>query len=362
MSKVRQIKEQLLISSGDNQKLIEHYKEGLKNTPEYKVKLANYYLNLGDISSAEFYTNTYTEEELKIPNNIYAKACILYKRKEYLLAQAEVQRYKKYGGEHDKYYLLKGKIFTGLGEYDKAIASFEDSRKVGGSDMEAKNNIAVVNLLKQDYVAANQILTELYRDYPNVNKVRSNYVLTLIHLKKFNLLLNVLKTHYQKSQVKSMYENLLNSNNSVSNSIQADEKMRQLSIRTTLDNYSKDRIVETTLINPLKPQLERITSNSSKTEINNKTSLTHNRFDSSHRGALYRIQVLAISNKTVAREHLQLLKNQHEEIYVHTTENWVKYSIGSFPTFKEATDYMRSINVKDAFVVNNGHSYIKVNH
>ncbi|MGF1818109.1 pilus assembly protein TadD, partial [Vibrio splendidus] len=54
-------KEQLLIGSGDSQKLIEFYKANIQSDSVYKVKLVNLYLDLKDIKSAELYRSTYSE-------------------------------------------------------------------------------------------------------------------------------------------------------------------------------------------------------------------------------------------------------------------------------------------------------------
>lgn len=49
-----QTKERLLLSSGENQQLVEFYKGNLAEVPSYKVKLVNLYLEMGISSQPNF--------------------------------------------------------------------------------------------------------------------------------------------------------------------------------------------------------------------------------------------------------------------------------------------------------------------
>ncbi len=74
-------KEQLLLGSGDSQKLIEFYKANIQSEPEYKVKLVNLYLDLKDIKSAELYRSTYNDNDLDEPEYILTNARLYYQKR-----------------------------------------------------------------------------------------------------------------------------------------------------------------------------------------------------------------------------------------------------------------------------------------
>lgn len=359
----RKIKETLLVSAGNKNNIIEFYKKNLYVEPLYKVKLVELYLDMDDVSSAELYKNTYTNKELQLPEFIFSYAEILYKKKEYHLSKIELKRYVEKAGKDDKYYLLHGKILAQSGEYNKAIDDFEESRKVGVSDREASNNIAVVKMMQQDFSAANQILETLYRNYPIDVKVKSNYLLSLVHLKKFDIALEVLKTSHSEQQAVELLTALVGSADNSSSNLKRDRELR--------------RCINAVL-NPIPSNTQRKASRPTESTVNDMSSHkkkgasdqgVYSVFDSRNdlddkrmvRNKIYRIQVLAANTKSyVSKKYISNLQKQYGDVYLYSSGGWRKYSVGNFSSAKEAIAYLKHVNVKGAFIVNNGHLHTKV--
>ncbi len=359
----REIKETLLVSAGNKSNIIEFYKENLDFEPLYKVKLVKLYLDMDDISSAELYVNTYTNKELQLPDFILSYAQVLYKKKEYHLSKIELKRYVEKEGKDDRYYLLHGKILAQSGDYNKAIDDFEESRKVGVSDREASNNIAVVKMMQQDFSAANQILETLYRKYPLDVKVKSNYLLSLVHLKKFDIALEVLKANHSEQEAVELLTALIGSTDNSSSNLKRDKELK--------------RCINAVL-NPIPTDTQRKASEPTDSTVNDMSSYSegggldkekYSVFNSKNnrddkrivRNKIYRIQVLAANTKSyVSKKYIYNLQKQYGDVYLYSSGSWRKYSVGNFSNAKEAIAYLKHVHIKGAFIVNNGHLHTKV--
>ncbi|WCE32562.1 tetratricopeptide repeat protein [Vibrio sp. SCSIO 43137] len=340
------IKEHLLVSADNKQKLVEFYKDNLRFEPDYKLKLVELYLEMNDVPSAELYRNTYTKAELELPEYIFTSAEILYRKKNFKLAEKELQRYRKNGGNLDKYYLLHGKALAQSGKYQQGIEAFKESRKAGASDKEVNNNIAVVYMMQQDFTAADQILQGLYRHFPDDNKVRSNYLITLVHLKKYDVALNILKRNHGEHKAVHLLAKLMGA---IDGSSVEENQEHEL-------NRCIGEILHPATDTALDSKEANIPVHSSSSPERNRSSVK-----SVAAKKIYRIQVLVVNHKhDIDKSYLNLMREKYGDVYSHSVEHWRKYSIGKFSSFEEAKIYLQKVKVKGAFVVSNGHLYTKV--
>lgn len=327
------MKESLLISANNELKLIEFYKNNIDIDPSYKVKLVNLYLDQKDIRSADLYINTYTTNELEQPSFILSKAKSLHYKKEYNLANRELDRYLTKGGSKEQYYLLSGKISSELGHYRQAIKAFEESKKVGVSDQIANNNIAVVEMMQTNFYAANTIFEKLYNDYPNDKKIKSNFLMVLVHMGRFNVALDILKKDYSNEKSVKLLTNMINSIKDPAYNIIHDE---------TIDHYATDDENNNATTNETKPKIiEAVNKQPNK--------------------RIFRVQILAISHKkNVPDKYIPSLQLQYGDVYSYTADNWKKYSIGHFDTYEEAKAFKNTVKINGVFIVNNGNKFLKV--
>ncbi|EHI9241365.1 tetratricopeptide repeat protein [Vibrio vulnificus] len=342
-----QTKERLLLSSGENHQLVEFYKGNLVDVPSYKVKLVNLYLDMGDIKSAELYTNTYTAKDLDEPDYIYSLANLNYKKKRYDSALQESEKFLDEGGDESVYHLLVGKIYAQRKEYETAIQHFEESRKSGASDREAGNNIAVVYLLQNRYIEATEILYDLYVAMPSDAKVRSNLIISSVQSNRPDIALEVLKHEKGEEEARKQLAALMKTVNKGKNK---GKKAVQPQVAQINKDTTRATVVQTAQVTPkAQDETKKVVQAKpvdnvvpvSKLDVNNLRPKAP---------SLYRIQVLA-SYKAVPNDYLNFLKANYGTVYSYTHGLWKRYCIGEFTDVEDAKVFLDNLNIKGAFVV-----------
>nr|WP_286300027.1 pilus assembly protein TadD [Vibrio sp. FE10] len=339
-------KEQLLIGSGDSQKLIEFYKANIQSDPVYKVKLVNLYLDLKDIKSAELYRSTYSESDLDDPEFILTNARIYYQKKNFEYALEELKNYRDEGGAEYEYQLLTGKILAQQKRFTEAIEHFEESRKQGASDREAGNNIAVVKIMQSDYLGATDILYDLYLSKPNDQRVSSNLILSSVKSQRPDIALEVLKHSNSDEQAHKQLSALMRS---ISKS-----KGKKAVTQSTIEMEQQligSQVTSGGFVAP--------TSRVSKLDTTAEFQASRHSVDGSvldprklKPGAkpIYRVQVLA-TYTAIPSDFLNYLKTNYGSVYSYTHGLWKRYCIGDFNDLDEAKAFLNSIDIKGAFVV-----------
>nr|WP_135455275.1 tetratricopeptide repeat protein [Vibrio echinoideorum] len=339
-------KEQLLLGSGDSQKLIEFYKANIQSEPEYKVKLVNLYLDLKDIKSAELYRSTYNDNDLDEPEYILTNARLYYQKNNFEKALEELNKYRDEGGEEYEYQLLTGKIFAQQKRFTQAIEHFEESRKQGASDREAGNNIAVVKIMQSDYLGATDILYDLYLSNPNDQRVSSNLILSSVKSQRPDIALEVLKHSNSDEQAHKQLSALMRS---ISKS-----KGKKAVTQSTIEmeqQFIGSQVNSGGFVAP--------TSRVSKLDTTAEFQASRHSVDGSvldprklKPGAkpIYRVQVLA-TYTAIPSDFLNYLKTNYGSVYSYTHGLWKRYCIGDFNDLDEAKAFLNSIDIKGAFVV-----------
>lgn len=339
-------KEQLLIGSGDSQKLIEFYKANIQSDSVYKVKLVNLYLDLKDIKSAELYRSTYSESDLDDPEFILTNARIYYQKKNFEYALEELKNYRDEGGAEYEYQLLTGKILAQQKRFTEAIEHFEESRKQGASDREAGNNIAVVKIMQSDYLGATDILYDLYLSNPNDQRVSSNLILSSVKSQRPDIALEVLKHSNSDEQAHKQLSALMRSiskskgNKAVT---QSTIEMEQQLIGSQVN--SGGFVAPTSRVSKLDTTGEFQTSRHSVDG-----SVLDPRKLKPGAKPIYRVQVLA-TYTAIPSDFLNYLKTNYGSVYSYTHGLWKRYCIGDFNDLDEAKAFLNSIDIKGAFVV-----------
>ncbi|PTP81265.1 pilus assembly protein TadD [Vibrio splendidus] len=339
-------KEQLLIGSGDSQKLIEFYKANIQSDSVYKVKLVNLYLDLKDIKSAELYRSTYSESDLDDPEFILTNARIYYQKKNFEYALEELKNYRDEGGAEYEYQLLTGKILAQQKRFTEAIEHFEESRKQGASDREAGNNIAVVKIMQSDYLGATDILYDLYLLNPNDQRVSSNLILSSVKSQRPDIALEVLKHSNSDEQAHkqlSALMRLISKSKGKKAVTQSTIEMEQQLIGSQVN--SGGFVAPTSRVSKLDTTAEYQASRHSVDG-----SVLDPRKLKPGAKPIYRVQVLA-TYTAIPSDFLNYLKTNYGSVYSYTHGLWKRYCIGDFNDLDEAKAFLNSIDIKGAFVV-----------
>lgn len=309
--------EKILISSGNKNKLIEFYKKNLLYDSSFKKKLIKQYLDIGDIQSAELYFSVYK----KIPSDIdllYQLSRMNYMKGEFDKSNEILEVFNSNGGDKKRFYLLKGKIFSGKKNYSSAIKYFNESRKHGVSDSDAKNNIAVVYIMKGEFKKATDILSRLYSMETTNDKIRTNLLVAAIRSGNYELATTVLT---KKSGSKIKAKNQLNI------------------LKRSMINEQQDHLY---LVNKNNRAINR------EVDVNKKLI---NGLDSDKKELeFYRIQILA-SYEEISTSRLTYLKRKFGHIYVYKHDGWNRYCIGRFKSLGKAEQFLDRLDIKGAFIV-----------
>ncbi|BCL69522.1 pilus assembly protein TadD [Vibrio nigripulchritudo] len=342
-------KEDLLLRANDKTQLVEFYKANLKENDDYKIKLVNVYIDLKDTSSAELYLNTFSQSEKDKPGVILAEAKIAYLKRNYARSEQLLDMYLEEGGGKYQHHILMGQIKAQQRQFGLAIDYFEQSRKLGASDREAKNSIAVVYLMQGRYDEAMASLYELYLDHPNDEKVRSNLILASVNANRPDIALDALREQYPEEQAREQLKKLMKSVKKKPVPVLArSQKSRPQPVAV---NYPA-RTEDNALYKPysqLQSEVLPVDRAGKQPPEAGKMVFNPNSLKAKT-PSIYRIQVLA-TYKAITSEYLDYLRNNYGTVYAYSHNLWKRYCIGEFSSVEEAKAYLNRIQIKGAFVV-----------
>ena len=230
-------KENMLIKAGSKGQLIQLYKDDLKKKDSQKtrIKLIEAYLAEQDYESAAFHLDTFQRKERpKQDNQIYGKetlenkATVAFLKAKIALAQGKpeeatalVNNALILKGSYPEAENLMGLIQADMGNYKEARFYFSEARRNYYDDVIVKNNLAVLDLIEEDYQAAVEKLQPLYLKGLADEKVAANLVVAYTKLGNYNAVEEILKKQgYSIDEAQSVFIGLKISNNTV-------EKRRQ---------------------------------------------------------------------------------------------------------------------------------------
>ncbi|BDU36996.1 tetratricopeptide repeat protein [Vibrio nigripulchritudo] len=342
-------KEDLLLRANDKTQLVEFYKSNLKENDEYKIKLVNLYIDLKDTSSAELYLNTFSESEKDEPEIILADAKIAYLKRNYARSELLLETYLKEGGDKYQHHILMGQIKAQQRQFGLAIDYFEQSRKLGASDREAKNSIAVVHLMQGRYQEAMVSLYDLYLDQPNDEKVRSNLILASVNASRPDIALDALREKYPEEEARRQLKKLMKSVKKKPNPLLA--RAHSTPMQPVAVNHQM-KAEDNALYKPhsqLQSAVVAVDRAGNHQSVAGKVVFNPDSLKPKT-PSIYRIQVLA-TYKAISSEYLNYLRDNYGTVYAYSHNLWKRYCIGEFDSVEEAKAYLDRIQIKGAFVV-----------
>lgn len=342
--------ESMLLKSGEQQPLIEFYKVNINRVPEYKYRLVNSYLDVGDIKSANLYINTFSEDETDEPEYILALARLHYEKGMLSSSEMEMRKYLDNGGEQYQYHLMMGKVYARKKQFQEAISHFEESRKHGASDRDALNNIAVVRMMEGKPVEAMDILYDLYSNNPNDEKISSNLIVASIIAQRPDIAFDVLRKVRPDKEAHKQLETLMKSVG------KSTLNLNELGMGNQGENPPRKTSKPSLNIDKSTPMNNN--SNVIEQEIGQRNAKLSNarriepvRTLTPLKMPVYRVQVLA-TYKPIPPEFLDFLKDNYGKVYVYNHGLWKRYCVGQFNDLEQAKLFLNSLNIKGAFVVN----------
>lgn len=202
-------REKVLISAKNYKDLIKMYREKLekKDTPQNRIKLAQYYYEVQDYNSVFYYLQPLVETKKS------TQALLLYAK-----ALESVGKYKEALQKLDELtlldtniseaYNLKGIIYSSQKNFDLAKENFLKAKELFLSDSIINTNLAMMAILQQNYTEAINYLMPLYTRGYKDSKIINNLVFALVKANKTSLALEIVEKENLSKSPRNFIRNL----------------------------------------------------------------------------------------------------------------------------------------------------------
>ncbi|WP_139312230.1 tetratricopeptide repeat protein [Vibrio ponticus] len=206
--------EKILNAINNNDKLIEFYKQQLKKeeSVEYRIKLANAYIEAMDAESALFVMRPLLDK----PRMSYEGALVVAKAYlelvDYDQARKSLNTAKFLQPKSGEVHNLLGIVYVNLGDLDKARNMFEKSREYFYDDVKVKNNLALLDTIEGDYYSALNRITSLTQEQLKDQQINSNLILIMAKNSHKQYVLDALSSDISEYQKELIYSALRKTN------------------------------------------------------------------------------------------------------------------------------------------------------
>ncbi|WED26080.1 hypothetical protein L3V77_13760 [Vibrio sp. DW001] len=232
-------REQMLISARNQERLVDFYKEALakEESSENKIKLINAYIQSGNTELAAFHLGTIKVDDSNVAEVVFLRAKVYLEEglidKAYINCQTALSQRDKYPEAEN----LMGLILAEKGEFEKARNYFLLARGHYHDDLIISNNLAVLDLIQEDYDAAIKRLQPIYAAGNADRKIKSNLVFALTKKGQYKQVETILREQgYKEQQIQTIFIALREANS------QLVRVPTSESLATDLDPAAKKRI------------------------------------------------------------------------------------------------------------------------
>ncbi|MBL4828533.1 MAG: hypothetical protein JKY55_01360 [Aliivibrio sp.] len=203
-------KESLLLQTSNHGKLIDHYKTEIRvaDTTELRIKLADTYLKSGDPESALFTLSSLTDEKENNHQVLLIEAHALYEQGKIQPALWKAQSALELSENNAEMENLIGMIYAANQQLFQARHYFTLAREHFYDDITVKNNLAVLDILEQDYQTAVHRLLPIYLKGEADDQTESNLVLALVRKGDYAYANTILSTKYNGQEIADMFNYL----------------------------------------------------------------------------------------------------------------------------------------------------------
>ncbi|PWI35232.1 hypothetical protein DI392_02905 [Vibrio albus] len=201
-------KEQILLNTANREQLITFYKQQLKEnySTETRIKLIEAYLESGDTESASFHLTEIESDEEHAAKIVFLKARVAYLSGNYLEAYQYAQTALSLSASYPEAENLMGLIQAERGELVSAREHFLSARRHYYDDAIIKNNLAVIDLIEENYRSAVQRLQPLYLKTGGDTQITSNLLIAYAKLGEYKAVREILKEQdYSEEDIQRIF-------------------------------------------------------------------------------------------------------------------------------------------------------------
>ncbi|WP_045418143.1 tetratricopeptide repeat protein [Vibrio owensii] len=210
---IQQNKEQMFVETNNQEKLIEFYKQELREneSEESRIKLAKSYLLSNDPESAIFVINQLENHQI----NKNDEALLILSKSYFQTGQLEqsgqyIEKALLLNQNNGEAHNIAGILAVAQQRFDAAEKHFIEARKRLYQDDVIKNNLAALYLLEGRYRDSYNLLLGVYQANPEDNKAKANLTVALIKIGDFHQAKALLKQDYDAEQVDEIVTSITN--------------------------------------------------------------------------------------------------------------------------------------------------------
>lgn len=210
---IQQNKEQMFVETNNQEKLIEFYKQELREneSEESRIKLAKSYLLSNDPESAIFVINQLETHQI----NKNDEALLILSKSYFQVGQLEqsgqyIEKALLLNQNNGEAHNIAGILAVAQQRFDAAEKHFIEARKRFYQDDVIKNNLAALYLLEGRYRDSYNLLLAVYQANPEDNKAKANLTVALIKIGDFHQAKALLKQDYDAEQVDEIVTSITN--------------------------------------------------------------------------------------------------------------------------------------------------------
>ncbi|TDE26250.1 tetratricopeptide repeat protein [Vibrio owensii] len=210
---IQQNKEQMFVETNNQEKLIEFYKQELREneSEENRIKLAKSYLLSNDPESAIFVINQLETHQI----NKNDEALLILSKSYFQIGQLEqsgqyIEKALLLNQNNGEAHNIAGILAVAQQRFDAAEKHFIEARKRFYQDDVTKNNLAALYLLEGRYRDSYNLLLAVYQANPEDSKAKANLTVALIKIGDFHQAKALLKQDYDAEQVDEIVTSITN--------------------------------------------------------------------------------------------------------------------------------------------------------
>ncbi|MDK9783508.1 secretion protein [Vibrio sp. B172a] len=210
---IQQNKEQMFVETNNQEKLIEFYKQELREneSEESRIKLAKSYLLSNDPESAIFVINQLENHQI----NKNDEALLILSKSYFQTGQLEqsgqyIEKALLLNQNNGEAHNIAGILAVAEQRFGVAEKHFIEARKRFYQDDVIKNNLAALYLLEGRYRDSYNLLLAVYQANPEDSKAKANLTVALIKIGDLHQAKALLQQDYDAEQVDEIVTSITN--------------------------------------------------------------------------------------------------------------------------------------------------------
>lgn len=217
--------ETILLQTKNYTKLVTLYKEHLKaeENKATRIKLAETYLLMGDPESTLFYLSplmvdiTASPAASSEPNDdidvYYLQAKAQYDLDQVDDSIATANKLLMLAPKHAETLNLLGILYADKNNFVQARQYFNQARGNFYDDVKVKNNIAIIDIIEEDYQSAVNSLYPLYLNGQTDEQVNATLLIALSKMGNYQYVKSMLSSKYKEDDIINLFKALKNLDN-----------------------------------------------------------------------------------------------------------------------------------------------------